>query len=193
MVPIATPSRRVGIALLIIAVVVVGASDVSVNTLPGFSDHTGPSEMEITEFERVDSGCADDLSSFRGTRSGPGGTYTKHTFIRTEDADADLSAWVERTSPPGADLSTFRVHVDSHHEGPANETCDTGVLYRITINGSGGSPEGFLPDAHGTRILWLENGRFAGCSGSVTSPLESGCQRFVDQPERTWANATDGA
>ena len=58
MVPIASPSRRVGIAMLVV-VLFVAVAQPSVNDLPGFSDHTGPTEMEVTEFERLEAGCAD--------------------------------------------------------------------------------------------------------------------------------------
>jgi len=190
MVPIATPSRRVGLALVVVAAVFVGLAHPSVNDLPGFSDHTGPSEASVTSLERVESGCAETVAT-RGSTSISGGNYEQVGFVETARTDADLSARVERTSPEGADLSTFRVHVDSHAAGPANDTCETGVLYRITVETSGGSPAGFLPDAHGTRVLWLENGAVDGCSSSITSPLDAECDRFMtDSVDRTWANAT---
>jgi len=188
------PSRRTAAALLVVALFVVGLAQPSVNDLPGFSDHTGPTELEVTAFERVEAGCADAVAT-RARRTTGGGGYERLAFVRTGSADADLSARVERTSPRGADLSTFRVHVDAHPQppalDPANGTCAVGVLYRIRLNASGGSPEGFLPDAHGTRVLWLENGGYAGCSASVTSPLDAECDRFVaTTPTRTWANAS---
>ncbi|WP_313693790.1 hypothetical protein [Halorarum halobium] len=167
----------------------------SVNALPGFSDHTGPSEMRVTSFDRLEAGCAEQVATRAGSAY-DAGNYTKTAFVRTGSVDANLSARVVRTSPPGADLSTFRVRVDSHHEGPANATCETGVLYRVTITPGGGSPEGLVPDAHGTRVLWLENGEYAGCSGSVTSPLETGCSRFRPgdgEPRQVWANGSGAA
>lgn len=201
-------SERLKTALLVAALLglaVASAEPGAVNALPGFSDHTGPTEMEVTTLERLDSGCADEVATY-ASGSASSGNYTQVSFVETGDRDADLSAWTERTSPPGADLSTFRVHVESHSraEGddadvdsradtPANASCKVGVQYRIEVTTSGGSPEGFLPDAHGTRILWLENGDYAGCSGSYTSPLRSDCQRFEAGPDRTWANATADA
>ncbi|QZP36381.1 hypothetical protein [Halobaculum magnesiiphilum] len=180
--------RLVAVALLAFAVgAVVGPS---VNALPGFSDHTGPSELRVTEFERLDAGCAEDVATY-SSGSFDAGNYSQVDFIETGDTDANLSAWTERTSPPGTDLSTFRVHVDSRHEGPTNASCETGVLYRITVTPSGGSPEGLIPDAHGTRIQWMENGEFAGCSASYTSPLDGRCPGATD-PDRSWANATAG-
>lgn len=194
------------LSVVIISLFLIGIVQPSVNDLPGFSDHTGPTQMTVTEFERLESGCAEDVADFARSRSGPNGTYLQTTFIETGDPTANLSVYTERTSPRGADLSTFRVHVESHpapenvpsSTGTATETDDTtsntscrlGVQYRLTVRTSGGSPEGFLPDAHGTRILWLENGEYAGCSGGVTSPLESSCHRLAQDPQRTWANAT---
>ena len=109
------PTRRlVAVALLAFAVgAVVGPS---VNALPGFSDHTGPSELRVTEFERIDAGCAEDVATY-SSGSLDAGNYTRVEFIETADTDASLSAWTERTSPPGTDLSTFRVHVDSATRG----------------------------------------------------------------------------
>jgi hypothetical protein len=92
-------------------------------------------------------------------------------------------------------MSAFRVHVDSESNAPANDTCQTGVRYRITVALDGGSPPGIFPDAHGHRVLWLENGRYVGCSGSVTSPLDAECNRFRqdDQQRRIWQNGTEPA
>lgn len=191
MVPLRTERLGAAIALLVVVAFLVGVTHPSVNDLPGFSDHTGPTEAQVTNLERVAAGCADDVAT-RGSSSTSGGTYEKLTFVETGRADAGLSAWVERTSPLGTDLSTFRVHVDTHATGPANESCDVGILYRITVQTSGGSPEGIFPDAYGTRILWLENDRVTGCSASLTSPLDAECERFDadSRPDRTWANAT---
>jgi len=190
MVSTASPSRRVGIALLVIALFLVGVTQPSVNDLPGFSDHTGPTEMRITEFDRLESGCAANVSSYR-SGSWNGNDYSKVAFVRTDDPNANLSAWIERTSPAGVDLSTFRVHVESHSDAARNDSCETGVLYGLSVNTSGGSPAGILADAHGHRILWMHNGEYAGCSASYTSPLDAECSRFRELPQRTWANATD--
>jgi len=181
-------------ALLVAALLGLAVASVepgAVNALPGFSDHTGPTEMEVASLERLDSGCADEVATY-ASGSASGGNYTQVSFVETGHPEADLSAWTERTSPPGADLSTFRVHVDSRSraDAPANASCELGVQYRIEVTTSGGSPGGILPDAHGTRILWLQDGDYAGCSGSYTSPLRADCRRFEAKPDRTWANAT---
>ncbi|WP_049970425.1 hypothetical protein [Haladaptatus cibarius] len=183
--------KRVLLLVAIVGIVIVGGSPNGVNALPLFSDHTGPTEMTVTEFERLDSGCVDEMRKYASSSTG-GGKMSKTTTIRTNSADANISIWTERTSPPGADMSTFRVHLDSESDGSSDDACQTAVRYRLTLELSGGSPEGILPDAHGYRVLWLENGNYSGCSASVTSPLRSECDRFTPnaQPERTWANAT---
>ena len=186
---------------LVVGLLLTGGEPKAINALPGFSDHTGPTEMEVTELERLDSGCLDVVGTYSSGSSSGDGPYSQTTFIETGDPDADLSAWVERTSPPGADLSTFRVHVESRGSDAADRTdanatttsCKMGVQYRITVMASGGSPEGILPDAHGERVLWLENGEYAGCSGSYTGSLNGSCSHIRPQdggPNRTWANAT---
>ncbi|MFC6723391.1 hypothetical protein ACFQE1_03075 [Halobium palmae] len=191
MVPESTHGRRLLVAVLV-AVAVGAVVGPSVNALPGFADHTGPSEMRVTSFERLDAGCEEQVGEYVGGSTG-GGEYSRTAFIGTAGADANLSASVRRTSPDGADLSTFRVDVDSHHDGPANATCETGVLYRIVLEPHGGTDEGLLPDAHGTEVLWFADGKLTGCSASLTSPLESTCDGVDrDEPQRTWANATGG-
>ncbi|UPV74251.1 hypothetical protein M0R89_17145 [Halorussus limi] len=192
-------ARKLKDALLlafVVGLLLTGGEPKAVNALPGFSDHTGPTEMNVSELERLDSGCREAVSGYARS-SVSGGTYSQVTFVETGDPDADLSAWVERTSPPGADLSTFRVHVESSGNATgrneSNRSCEAGVQYRLEVTTAGGSPEGVLPDAHGIRILWLENGEYAGCSGSYTGPLRSGCSQLRPQdggPDRTWANAT---
>ncbi|GAA0198254.1 hypothetical protein ACFFQF_15030 [Haladaptatus pallidirubidus] len=183
--------KRVLLLVAVVGIVIVGSSPNGVNALPLFSNHTGPTEVTVTDFERLDSDCADEMRRYAGSSMG-GGKITKTTTIRTNSADADISVWAERTSPKGADMSTFRVHVDSESKGSSDDVCQTAVRYTVVLEFSGGSPEGTLPDAHGLRILWLENGKYAGCSSSVTSPLRSECGRFTpgSQPERTWENAT---
>ncbi|NHN58874.1 MULTISPECIES: hypothetical protein [Halorussus] len=190
-------ARRLKDALLlafVVGLLLTGGEPKAVNALPGFSDHTGPSELRVSSLERIDAGCRDAVSNY-ASGSGGGGNHTRVSFVATGDPDADLSAWVERTSPPGADLSTFRVHVESRGDGEvaSNASCELGVQYRIETTATGGSPEGILPDAHGVEILWLENGEYAGCSGSYTSPLRGRCPHLyqqADDRDLTWANAT---
>ena len=182
------------VALVLATVVVTLLLAGSVNSLPGFSDHTGPTELTVASFERAGTGCVGDPDRPDGgpaSDAGPG--YVRTSGIVTADADADLSVWVERTSPAGADLSTFRVHVESHHEGSVEADCENGsvVAYRLELEPSGGSPPGLLPDGHGSRVLYLENGEVAGCSAGYTGGLDGSCDPFFEEPRRTWANATD--
>lgn len=187
-IPLSTRTAGLVLGTVLLTLLLAG----SVNSLPGFSDHTGPTELAVTGFERTGTGCVEDPGRPGGATSGGGPGYVRTSAIVTEDADADLSVWVERTSPAGADLSTFRVHVESHHEGPVEADCANGsvVAYRLELGGSGGSPEGFLPDDHGSRVLYLENGDVAGCSAGYTGGLDGSCDRFFEDPRRTWANAT---
>lgn len=177
------------VTLLGIGLFVMGGPN-AVNVLPLFSDHTGPTELTVTDFERLDAGCIDRLEQSGWSSSVDGDERQSTSIIRTTRADANLSLWTERTSPDGADLSTFRIHVNPEHTGPVNQTCQTGVRYRVNTELSGGSPPGLLPDAHGYEVLWFENGRRTGCSASVTSPLVSECDYIGEHEPRQWANAT---
>ena len=184
-------TRTVALVLLTVAATLLLAG--SVNSLPGFSDHTGPTELTVASFERTGTGCVEDPEWPTGgpaSDAGPG--YVRTGGIVTADVDADLSVWVERTSPAGADLSTFRVHVESHHEGNIETDCTDGSVigYRLELDASGGSPPGLLPDDHGSRVLYLENGEVAGCSAGYTGGLDGSCDPFFEEPRRTWANAT---
>jgi hypothetical protein len=181
------PSRRTVALVLVTAALTLSLAG-SVNSLPGFSDHTGPAELTVTEFERAGTGCG-----VVGSRA-PDSLYERHGSVRVADTDADLSVRVERVSPPGADLSRFRVHVESAHEGSVESTCEhPAVGYRVSLEPSGSSPEGLLPDAHGVQVLYVENGDFAGCSGAYSGidPAAVGsCGESFGEEQRTWANAT---
>lgn len=159
---------------------------------PLISDDTGPTDIEITALERLDAGCRDDVATYASSQNGPNGTYAQTGFIETGSRDANLSAWAERTSPLGADYSTFRVYVHSDRTGPANATCDVGVQYRLEHRTSGGTGDGIVPDESGHSITYVENGEYSGCSaGGAGRWADAGCPRRADdRPARTWANAT---
>ncbi|MBX0287238.1 hypothetical protein EGH22_12940 [Halomicroarcula sp. F28] len=164
----------------------------AIYALPPVSDGTGPTDIEITDLERLDAGCREDVATYASSRNGPNGTYERTSFVETGTRDATLSAWAERTSPVGADYSTFRVNVESDRTGPANETCEVGVQYRLEYRTSGGTDDGLVPDASGHSITHVENGRFAGCSSVGGGRwADAGCPHSAeDRPARTWANAT---
>lgn len=181
------PSRRTVVVVLVTAALTLSLAG-SVNSLPGFSDHTGPADLTVTEFERTGTGCGVVGSS------APDSLYERHGSIRVADTDADLSVRVERTSTPGADLSRFRVHVESVHEGAVESTCEDPVVgYRVVLEPSGGSPAGILPDAHGVQVVYAENGEFAGCSGAyigIDPAAVGSCGGSFGEEPLTWANAT---
>lgn len=188
----ASDKKRLLLLIAVVGIVIVGSSSNGVNALPLFSNHTGPTELTVSEFERLDSGCIDELRGYASSSMG-GREITEVETIRTKSTDLNISVWTERTSSVEADTSTFRVRVDSEFGGTTKETCQTAVRYRITLEYADGSPEGVLPNAHGFRVLWLENGNYAGCSSSVTSPLKPECHRFTRdaQSNRIWRNVTD--
>jgi hypothetical protein len=116
------------------------------------------------------------------------------SFLETGNETANVSVRTERTSPTGAALRTFRVYVESDGEPRTNSSCTLGVQYRVELAYDRGGPRGFLSGDDGTRVLWLENGEYAGCSSITEGSLDSECHQFVrdDPVERTWANATVG-
>lgn len=189
------PSRRT-VALVLVTAAVTLAVVGSVNALPGFSDHTGPAELTVEEFERTGTGCGQpDVAP--GDVPDADSLYERNGMIRVADTDAALTVRVERVSVPGADLSRFRVHVESVHDGPVESTCDDPVVgYRVVLEPSGASPPGLLPDAHGVQVTYLEDGAFAGCSGAYSGidPATVGsCDATLGEEPRTWANATTAA
>ncbi|WP_302082554.1 hypothetical protein [Salinibaculum rarum] len=183
-------SRTVAIAL-IAAVLTLGlVAAVPVNSLPFFSDDTGPTDIEVASLERLDAGCKESVAQYSGTQNGPNGSYTTTSFVETGSRNASLSAWAERTSPTGAEYSTFDVHVESHRTEPANTTCDVGIQYRLTVETSGGGDDGLLPDESGLSVRFHENGRYAACASSSSGDFGSACRGVEGPPTRTWANAT---
>ncbi len=187
--PSATTAAAVTGAFLLGLVAVTSGA---IYALPLVSDGTGPTDIEITDLERLDAGCREDVATYASSRNGPNGTYAKTSFVETGARDAALSAWAERTSPAGADYSTFRVYVDSVRTGTVNETCEVGVQYRLEYRVSGGTDDGLVPDPSGHSITHVENGRYVGCSSVGEGPwADAGCpNRAHDRPPRTWANAS---
>ena len=160
--------------------------------LPLVSDDTGPTAIEITALERLDAGCRDDVATYASSRRGPNGTHARTSFVETGARDAALSAWAERTSPVGADYGTFRANVESDRTGPANESCEVGVQYRLEYRTSGGTDDGLVADASGYSVTHVENGAYEGCSSTGSGRYaDVGCPCSPgERPPRTWANAT---
>jgi|GEM_PF-2474958 len=184
------PSRRTALLALALLAVAVAAAVTAATALS--QGATGPTDLRVTEFDRIDAGCRDDVGRSASSTNGPNGTYSSTTFIETGARTANLSVATERTSAAGADFSVFRVNIDSHRRGPANETCEMGVQYRLAYQVTGGTDGGLLGGDSGVRILTLENGRYSGCAGDGTGRFaDANCARLLeDPPERTWANAT---
>jgi hypothetical protein len=151
------------------------------------TDGPKPASLTVEEFTQIDAGCRDDVSGYAMGRTGGGG-YEQVSFIETGTPDPNLSARVERTSPPGSDVSTFRVYVDSHGEPRGNASCTLGAQYRLELDYDPATPK-----SKGQRVLYLENGIYAGCSSGSTGDVETECHRFTydrQHADRTWANAT---
>ena len=150
-------------------------------------DEPEPASLHVKEFEIINSGCADNVSDYAMGRTGGGG-YERVSFIETGTRSPNLSVRTERTSSLGAGLESFRVYIDSHGEPQENTSCTLGAQYRVELNYDPGEP-----DAKGTRLLYVEDGEYAGCSSSTSGSIETECHRFTyDQQHsnRTWANDT---
>lgn len=188
-------------ALGAVALGAVAIADVTgADGVAGIGAEPEPPRLSVESVERLDVGCADDVATYASSRTG-GGSVDRVAFVETGDAAANLSVATERTSPRGARLSAFRVYVDSADaderagSGPtANESdgCRVGIRYRVRLSYEPRSSGPLSFGDEGTRVLWLENGEYAGCSGVAEGSLETECARFLDDdgPERTWANAT---
>lgn len=194
---------RVVLAVALAAAAALGAvaiADVAeTDGIAGIDAEPEPPRLSVDSVERLDVGCADDVATDASSRTG-GGSVDRVAFVETGDATADLSVATERTSPRGARLSAFRVYVDSAapdarvgSPSTANESddCRVGIQYRVRLSYEPRSSEPLSFGDEGTRVLWLENGEYAGCSGMTEGSLETECGRFLaDGPERTWANAS---
>lgn len=187
---VSPPSRRATILLScliagLVVVVVLSGSPLSLD------EKSDPAQLSVSSFERLESGCADDVATYSSGSHG-NGSYTQVSFIETGSETANLSVRTERTSPVGADLTTFRVHIESTGSPQANASCRMGTQYRLELTYDRESSDGFLSGDDGTRVLWLENGEYAGCSSTTSGSLDSECHRFTkeEQSDRTWANTT---
>lgn len=184
-------SRRTTLLLcgIVVGLVVVFVSPAS--PLSPTGDESDPAQLSVSSFERLETGCKDDVATYASSRHG-NGSYARVSFIETGTETANLSARTERTSPVGAALTTFRVHIESAGQPPENTSCTMGVQYRLELTYDRGPSNGLLSGDDGTRVLWMENGEYIGCSSTTSGSLDSECHRFTreGQSDRTWANAT---
>lgn len=177
------------ICCLLVGVVILFLWPMSPLSVTG--DEPEPAPLSVSSFERLETGCKDDVATYAAGSHG-NGSYTRVSFIETGTETANLSARTEQTSPVGADLTSFRVYIDSTGQPRENTDCTMGVQYRIDLTYDRESSDGLLSGPDGTRVLWLENGAYSGCSSTTSGSLESECHRFVNnsQSNRTWANTT---
>lgn len=186
-------SRRAVLALCAVAVVLLFLLSLS-GSLPLVGGEPEPSELSVASFDRLETGCAEDVATYASSSHGSG-SYEQVSFVETGNETAELAARTERTSPPGAALETFRVYVESTDRphstarSQGNASCRMGVQYRLELNYDRGSSGGFFSGDDGTRVLWLENGEYSGCSASTSGSLDAECHRFTSdsQSNRTWA------
>ncbi|WP_424014825.1 hypothetical protein ACOZ35_02045 [Halorubrum xinjiangense] len=195
---------RVLLAVAVVAAAALGAVAIAdaadTDGIAGIGAEPEPPRLSVESVERLDVGCADDVATYASSRTG-GGSFDRVAFVETGDPAANLSVATERTSPRGARLSAFRVYVDSvapdervDSVSTANgsDGCRVGIQYRVRLSYEPRSSGPLSFGDEGTRVLWLENGEYAGCSGVTEGSLDTECARFLDGggPERTWANAT---
>lgn len=176
-----------GIAIVLIGLFLFPGSPLSLT-----GDESETPRLTVSSLDRIEAGCADDVATFASSHSG-NGEYTRTSFIETGNTTANLTARTERTSPVGADLSTFRVYVDSTGQAQQNASCTMGIQYRLELDYDPVSSRGFLSGDDGTRVLWLENDRYGGCSSTTSGSLDAECGRFLGEEDKTviWANLTE--
>lgn len=176
-----------GIAIVLIGLFLLPASPLS---LTGEESETP--RLTVSSLERIEAGCADDVATYASSQSG-NGEYTKVSFIETGNKTANLTVRAERTSPVGADLSTFRVYVDSAGQTQQNTSCTMGIQYRLELDYDPAYSNGILSGDDGTRVLWLENGRYDGCSSTTSGSLDAECGRFLREGDTAviWANSSE--
>lgn len=147
-----------------------------------------PAQLSVASFEQLETGCREDVATY-ATGSHGNGSYTQVSFIETGTETANISARTERTSPVGADLTTFRVYIDSAEQPQENTSCTMGVQYRLELTYDQAASNGLLSGDDGTRVLWLENGEYSGCDSTTSGSLDAECHRFMtdNQSNKTWA------
>ena len=159
---------------------------------PAFSG-IGPSvfgdgweEPEPTiETVKVDgSGCHDDIRGMSMTSSD--GTWMG--TVNATSPHTELSAQIRLVSPDRADVTAYRVDVETHNtSAPApgyNCTADEGaVRYRLEYNAP--YPDGTT----GLRVTRYVDGELWGCGGSTSGP-DLGCARMHADVPTHWSNRT---
>lgn len=143
-----------------------------------------PPEPEIESIEVVRSGCHDDVrkvasSSTDGTWTGTVNGTSPHTVV---------SAEIRHVSPERADVTTYRLDVETHNtSAPAPEhDCSAGegaIVYEVEYDAP--SDE----NAEGRRVERYRDGELKGCGGSMSGP-DIGCARLHEDVTTHWSNAS---
>lgn len=173
--------RRLLFALALLGASAVGYVAADDDLLYG-SGPTAP-EPRIVTFAQTDAGCADDVRQFARTQDRPNGTYVFSGTVATRSPNVSLSARAVRTSPPGADVITYRVEMRTHARN-ASADCPGRVAYRLEL---------VAPDGDGgERVAVFLDGNTVACAGGSYSGYSSGCYLVMaeDRPRTVWANGT---
>ncbi|MFW5984388.1 MAG: hypothetical protein ACOCRA_04270 [Halobacteria archaeon] len=149
-----------------------------------FGDDWEEPEPSIESVEVTRAGCHDDvrgkgMSSSDGTWIGTVNGTSPHTVV---------SAEIRHVSPDRADVTTYRLDVETHNTSvPAPDyDCDAdegAVRYEISYDAP--SPDG----ATGHRIERYLNGELKGCGGSTSDP-DIGCVPLHEEAETHWSNVS---
>lgn len=158
------------------------ASFVFVALVVGEDDDWEPPEPEIESVELIRSGCHDDVRAI-------GASSTDGMWIRTINGTSphtDVSAQIRLVSAERADVTAYRVDVETHNtSAPApDHDCDGdggAIVYRVEYD----APSDEAAD--GLRVERFLNGELVGCGGSTSDP-ELGCARLHEDVPTSWSN-----
>ena len=138
-----------------------------------------PPDPEIESVEVLDAGCHDDVRP-RGMSSSDGVWVST---INNTSKHTEVSAQIRRTSPPGATVAAYRVHLETHNTTVESGECPGRIVYRVEYDAP-------YPDAaDAMRTERYVDGEFHTC-GSSTSGPETGCVALHEDRPTHYSNGT---
>jgi hypothetical protein len=155
--------------------VVLGA--LFVGGLPSFDGP--PPDPQIESVEILSAGCHDDVrpqsaSSTDGWWIETVNNTSKHT---------EVSAQIRRVSPPGAMVTDYRVHAETHNTTIESGECPGRIVYRIEYD----APH--LDAAEAMRMEGYLNGELQSCGSSSSGP-DAGCTALYEHRPTHYSNGT---
>ena len=168
------------VATLTFAFILFGPFPSGVESLV-FGDVWEKPQPSIESVEVTRSGCHDDVPGM--SMSSSDGTWI--STVNDTSPHTEISAEIRLVSPDRADVTMYRLDVETHKMSAPEYNCSGAVRYEVQYDAP--SPD----DTTGLRVERYLNGELKGCGGSASGP-DIGCDRLHEDVPTHWSNESDG-